>query len=157
MARHLEKAFRVPGLRRRGGEGVNHGRARSPLPSDQPGVRDLAGGRPQIEDRRSQMLGRVHCAIDVQDFLGARNADVVGRLAVEVPESGPEPRAGERSQPGAARTAMEIEAQIRSRAPQRAQLRRQDLIDIGIAFEDGAKPWLDHDRHMQVRPEAPQD
>ena len=40
---------------------------------------------------------------------------------------------------------MEVEAEPRAEAAERAERRREDFIDIGVAFEDGAKPVLDHD------------
>ena len=96
------------------------------------------------------MLGGVDLAIHAQDFLRARNAHVVDELMAEVAEAGAEAGAGECRHPGAARAAVEVQAELRAPAAQRAQRRRQDFVQIGIAFEDFAEAVFHHDRQAQV-------
>ena len=103
---------------------------------------------------RGQMFGGVDLALDAQNLLRARDADVVDELLPEVREAGAIARAGKLRHPGAARAAVQIHAEPRAEAPQRGEVRGQDLIEIGIAFEDFAEAVLHEDGDVEVRAEA---
>src|ERR1035441_10852745 len=74
-----------------------------------------------------QMFGSVDFAMHVQNFLGARDGHVVDELLAVVAEAGTVACAGEFRHPGAARAAVEVEAELRTEAPQDSQFGRVDL------------------------------
>ena len=115
-------------------------------------------GHAEVEHRAGEMFGGVDLAVDAEDLLRAGDADVIGELAAEMPEAGAIAGAGEQRHPGAARAAVEVDAEIgRKPARSAAELRRQDFVDVRIAFEDGAEAIFDDDGEAQVGAEAFQD
>jgi hypothetical protein len=94
----------------------------------------------------------MYLALETENFLRSRYPHIVGKLLAEMPESGPPARARKNRKPCAARAAMEIEAYERPEAAERSQARRQDRIDIRIAFEDLPEPLLDHNGNRQISP-----
>src|ERR1700704_1938792 len=96
------------------------------------------------------MFRSMHYAIDLQDFLRARNAHVIYELAAEMPEPGTVARPGAGRHPGAARAAVKVEAELRARAAQAVELGRQDFVDIRVAFEELAETILHHHGDAQI-------
>jgi hypothetical protein len=82
---------------------------------------DFANGRAQEEDGAGQMFGGVDFAIHPQNFLRARNVHVVDELLAVVAETGAVAGAREFRHPGAARAAVQVQAQLRAEAAQRGQ------------------------------------
>ena len=96
-------------------------------PPDQFRARDLADRGAQEEHGAGQMFGGVDLAIHVQNFLRARDAHVVDELLAVVTEAGAVAGAGEFRHPGAARAAVEVEAELRTEAAQGGEFGSVDL------------------------------
>lgn len=91
------------------------------------------------------MFCRVYLPRYVEYFLRSRNANVVRELLAKMAESGAPPCARKSREPCTAWAAVKVEAHERPEAAERSQVRREDRIDIRIAFEDLPKPVFDHD------------
>ena len=92
----------------------------------------------------------MHVSLDTQNLLRARNPHVIDELPPKVRESGTNGGAGEGCYPGAARPTVEIQAESGTETADGVGLRRQDLVDIRVAFEDGAEAVLDSDGEAEV-------
>jgi hypothetical protein len=96
----------------------------------------------------------MHGSLDTQDFLRARNFDVVRKRCIVIGKTGA-PRSSRKSDhPLAPRAAMQIYAQRWIPLPDRRPGRRQDLANCGVTVKHGAKPFLCDYANRQVRPRA---
>ncbi len=75
----------------------------------------------------------------------------------EVSETGPIAGSREGRHPGAAGAAVEIDAKLRTPTAQRAQVWRQNPIEIGIAFKYGPEAIFHNDGQPQVGTRALED
>jgi hypothetical protein len=94
------------------------------------------------------MFNRVNRAFLAENFLRARNAQIVSPPMPEVSESGTLFGAGQCGQPRAARSSMEIQTQARTESAQRANRWRENLIYVGTIFKYSAKAIFDDDGEM---------
>ena len=110
-----------PGLLRLGRDGVNDGGSgigdgRRAAGGEQLRPGNLRNRRAEEESRAGQMFGGVDLAFDAENFLGARDRHVVDELLPVMSETGTIACAGEFRHPGAARAAVQIEAELRAEA-----------------------------------------
>jgi hypothetical protein len=94
------------------------------------------------------MFGRMNGALLAQNFLRARNAEIVSPPIAEVSESGTVFGAGQCGHPCAACAAMKIQTQPRTPSAQRSNGGRQDFIYIGTIFKYSAKAIFYYDRDV---------
>ena len=151
VAGDFQEAIGAPGFFGRGGDGMEDGGGGAGgLGGYEVGAGDLAKGHAQIKHGAGEMFGGMHGALDAQDLLRARDANIVDGLVAEVGEAGAEGGSGEGGHPGAARAAVQIEAEVRAPVAQGEELGREEAGDVGVAFEDGAEAVFDHDGDAQV-------
>jgi hypothetical protein len=99
------------------------------------------------------MFGRVHHAFHPQNLLRPWNPQVVDELVTVMPKPGTIPGARESRHPRAAAAAVKVQAKPRPPTSKRPQIRRQNLIEIGIPLKDGSEPFFHHDSQPQIRTE----
>src|SRR5258708_16556792 len=100
------------------------------------------------------MFGGVDVAVVVQNFVRGRDSHVIDELLAIVTETGAVAGAGEFRHPGAARAAVEVEAELRTETAQDGEFGRVDLGEIWVAFEDFTEAILDEDGQAEVGAEA---
>src|ERR1035438_6252749 len=102
------------------------------------------------------MFGGVDGAFDAQNCLRARDVRVVNPLMTEVSESGTVSGSGQCGYPRAAVAAVQIHTQPRTPLAHCADGGRQDVVQIGIVFEERPEAVFYYHREPQVRPRASQ-
>src|SRR5438045_1495359 len=96
------------------------------------------------------MLCGMDLAVDAQDLLGSRDAYVICEPLTVMRKACAITRSAQRGHPGTAGSSVEVYAKVGLKAAQCPELRREDLVDIGIALEDLAKAALHHHGDAQV-------
>src|SRR5947209_6597266 len=96
----------------------------------------------------------MHFALDTQNFLRPRDANVIYPGVAVMPEACAIAGAAERGEPGTASSAMQVEAQAGSKSPHGVQVWRQDFVHGGIGLEDVAEAALDSYGDAQIGPMA---
>ena len=89
------------------------------------------------------MFRRVNRTFLAQNLLRARDLGVIQPRSYMMREARPEPGHRSRRHPHAARSTMQIQAQVA--APCRPQIRFFNALKIGIAGENGREARLHHD------------
>jgi hypothetical protein len=114
------------------------------------GAGDFGFADAQPKHGGGKMLRSVDGAIDIQDFLRARDVEIVGKAVAEVRESGAGGRARGGGEPCAPGAAVEVEAKGGAPSAQGGELYGQDVINIGIVLEEGAEAGFDDYGHAQI-------
>ena len=96
------------------------------------------------------MLSRMDGAIDAENLLSGRYRGVVNPAWAKDIETGAEPGPGEKREARAARSAMQIQAESRTKTANLSGARREDGVDVGIAFEDFAEAVLYDGREAKI-------
>ena len=157
MARQFQKMFGRPRLLRRCGQRMNHrvrGRVgripRAAWRWFNPRPRNLRNRHAQIEHRGRHMLRRVHAARNSQRLLRGGDGGVIDPTRAEDFESGPEPGARQKREPGAACPAMQVHAKRGSKGAERTRARRQNRFDVVIVLKHGGKSIFHDDANPQI-------
>jgi hypothetical protein len=95
-------------------------------------------------------------AFFAENFLCARNVEIVSPPMPEVSESGTVFGTGQCGHPRTARASVKIHTEPRTPSAQHTDRRRQDIVHIGIVFEEPAKTVLYYYCYTQIGPRTPQ-
>ena len=98
------------------------------------------------------MLGRVHPACYAQNLLRGRDGNVINPSGPENVEPGAESGPRKKGQPGAARAAVQIQAERGPKIPDRTRPRRQNPAHIGMVLKHGRETVFHHDGNFQIGP-----
>src|SRR5690349_22655654 len=96
------------------------------------------------------MFASMDLAFDLKYCLRCRNFYIVNKRVTEMREGGPEGGSTNRGEQGAARSAMQVQAQIGPESPYGGCLRVEERIDIRVALENRTAPRLDYDSQPEI-------
>ena len=98
----------------------------------------------------------MHLPLDAQNLLRARDVRIVNPPMTKMSESGTPFGSGQCGHPRAAAAAMQIQTQPRTPVAQSPDGGRQNVVEVGIVFEERAEAVFHYYREPQVRPRAAQ-
>jgi len=98
------------------------------------------------------MFSSMNHAFIAKDLLSPGDADVVGKRVTVMVETDAVAGQGGRCQDKAASATVEVECEVWLPAPQECDTRDDDVVDIGVLFEERNERWLSDDGDAEIGP-----